>query len=33
MKSPHTTTERAYIPSVAPFWALLKQALEEMPEK
>lgn len=33
MKSPHTTTERAYIPSVAPFWALLKQALEEIPEK
>ncbi len=33
MKSPHTTTERAYIPSVAPFWALLKKALEEIPVK
>ena len=33
MKSPHTTTERAYIPSVAPFWALVKKALEVIPEK
>ena len=33
MKSPHTTTERAYIPTVDPFWALLKKALEEIPVK
>lgn len=33
MKSPHTTTERAYIPTVEPFWALLKTALEEVPAK
>ena len=33
MKSPHTTTERALIKTVAPFWELLKKALEEMPEK
>lgn len=33
MKSPHTTTERAFIPSVEPFWALLKKALEEIPVK
>ena len=33
MKSPHTTTERALIATVAPFWELLKKALEEMPEK
>ena len=33
MKSPHTTTERAYIPTVEPFWALLKKTLEEIPAK
>ena len=33
MKSPHTTTERALIATVAPFWALLKKTLEEIPEK
>ena len=30
MKSPHTTSERCYIPSIEPFWALLKKALEEI---
>ncbi|MBQ8047587.1 MAG: aminoacyl-histidine dipeptidase [Prevotella sp.] len=33
MKSPHTTTERALIKTVEPFWTLLKKALEEMPVK
>lgn len=33
MKSPHTTTERALIATVAPFWELLKKTLEEMPVK
>ena len=33
MKSPHTTTERAFIPSVAPFWQLLKKTLEDIPVK
>ena len=33
MKSPHTTTERALIKTVAPFWALLKKTLEEVPVK
>ena len=33
MKSPHTTIERAYIPTVEPFWTLLKKALEEVPVK
>ena len=33
MKSPHTTIERAYIPTVEPFWTLLKKALEEIPVK
>lgn len=33
MKSPHTTTERALIPTVAPFWELLKKTLEDIPEK
>ncbi|MBQ6653263.1 MAG: aminoacyl-histidine dipeptidase [Prevotella sp.] len=33
MKSPHTTTERALIKTVAPFWELLKKALETIPEK
>ena len=30
MMSPHTTGERALIPTVEPFWNLLKQALEEI---
>ena len=33
MKSPHTTTERALIATVAPFWELLKKTLEDVPEK
>ena len=33
MKSPHTTSERALIETVAPFWELLKKALEDIPEK
>ena len=33
MKSPHTTTERALIATVEPFWELLKKALEEIPVK
>lgn len=33
MKSPHTTTERALIETVAPFWELLKKTLEDMPSK
>ena len=33
MKSPHTTTERALIETVAPFWQLLKKTLEDIPQK
>ena len=33
MKSPHTTTERALIKTVEPFWILLKKTLEDIPEK
>ena len=33
MKSPHTTTERALIETVAPFWELLKKTLADVPEK
>ncbi|MBQ8065139.1 MAG: aminoacyl-histidine dipeptidase [Prevotella sp.] len=33
MKSPHTTTERALIETVEPFWQLLKKTLEDVPEK
>ena len=33
LRSPHTTTERCLIPTVAPFWELLKKALEEIPTK
>ena len=33
MKSPHTTTERALIATVAPFWQLLKKTLEDVPTK
>ena len=31
MKSPHTTTERALIATVAPFWELLKKTLADVP--
>ena len=33
MKSPHTTTERALIKTVEPFWQLLKKTLEDVPAK
>jgi dipeptidase D len=33
MKSPHTTTERALIETVEPFWQLLKKTLEDVPAK
>lgn len=33
MKSPHTTSERACIETIEPFWALLKKTLEEIPVK
>ncbi|MBQ9177442.1 MAG: aminoacyl-histidine dipeptidase [Prevotella sp.] len=33
MKSPHTATERVYIPTIAPFWELLAKTLEEIPAK
>lgn len=33
MKSPHTTTERALIKTVEPFWQLLKKTLEDIPMK
>ena len=33
LRSPHTTTERALWATTEPFWALLKKALEEIPEK
>ena len=33
MKSPHTTSERALIETVAPFWELLKKTLENIPTK
>ena len=33
MKSPHTTTERALIETVAPFWELLRKTLEDIPKK
>ena len=33
MKSPHTTTERALIKTVEPFWKLLKKTLEDVPQK
>lgn len=31
--SPHTTSERCHIPTIAPFWELLKKTLEEIPAK
>ena len=33
MKSPHTTTERALIETVEPFWQLLRQTLRDIPVK
>ena len=33
LRSPHTTNERCYIPTVAPFWELLKKTLEDVPVK
>ncbi|MBR2150435.1 MAG: aminoacyl-histidine dipeptidase [Prevotella sp.] len=33
MKSPHTTSERALIETVEPFWQLLKKTLEDIPAK
>ena len=33
MRSPHTTTERALIKTVEPFWQLIKKTLEDIPEK
>lgn len=33
MKSPHTATERVYIPTITPFWELLAKTLEEIPAK
>lgn len=33
LRSPHTANERALIASAAPFWELLKKALEEIPSK
>ena len=33
LRSPHTTIERCLIPTVAPFWELLKKTMAEVPEK
>lgn len=33
LESPHTTTERARISTVEPFWQLLKKTLADIPEK
>ena len=33
MKSPHTTTERALIATVEPFWQLLKKTLADVPKR
>ena len=33
LRSPHTTTERALWATTEPFWALLKKALDDIPEK
>lgn len=33
LRSPHTTTERCFIPTVAPFWNLLTQVLKEIAGK
>jgi dipeptidase D len=31
--SPHTTSERCLIPTIAPFWNLLKATLEQVADK
>ncbi len=33
LRSPHTTGERCYIPTMAPFWSLLVKTLEDIPAK
>lgn len=33
IRSPHTATERMHIPTVAPFWQLLRHAIENAPAK
>ena len=33
LRSPHTTSERCFIPTVEPFWKLLKQTLADIPVK
>ena len=33
IRSPHTTTERALVETVAPFWQLLRKTLEDIPQK
>ncbi len=33
LRSPHTTGERCYIPTMEPFWQLLKKTLEDIPVK
>lgn len=33
LRSPHTTNERCYIPTINPFWELLKKTLEDIPVK
>ena len=33
LRSPHTTTERCQISTIAPFWNLMKQVLKEVPAK
>ena len=33
IRSPHTTTERCLISTIAPFWELIKKVLEEVPAK
>lgn len=33
MRSPHTTSERCLIKTIAPFWELVKKTLAEVPAK
>ena len=33
LRSPHTTIERCYIPTVEPFWQLLEKTMQTVPEK
>lgn len=33
LRSPHTTIERAFIPTVEPFWQLLEKTLQTVPVK